>query len=225
MSGDEGVVEAVVIEHRDAHAHRRHEAVDGREPVFALAEIGKHAEAAGTLAQADEQRALAVAFDEIEGAVPFRHVGAVGERLSAHVTRADGATCRPQEHIERLPGAAAVEHIAGPQRELVGKCRGQLFVDPLEDHAIDHAFFDVDVEHARRRFEHHLGVRERVAFLFVLALHRFGEVLGGVGERIADLHAERVDDDTWERVPARRRREPREPAPETAGPERQARPA
>ena len=47
----------------------------------------------------------------------------------------DGAPRLPEEHVERLPGAPAVEHIAGAQRELVGEGARQLFVDALEHDA------------------------------------------------------------------------------------------
>src|SRR4030095_1380626 len=38
MTGDKRMVEALMIEERDAHPERGHEPVDGREPVLALAE-------------------------------------------------------------------------------------------------------------------------------------------------------------------------------------------
>ena len=105
VAGDEGVVEAIVIEHRDPHAERRHEAVDRREPVLALAEIGHDLEPARRLAQADEQDPLAVAVDQVEGASPAASVAAVGEGLRIRPAGADRAARLPQQHVERLPGA------------------------------------------------------------------------------------------------------------------------
>src|SRR5262245_16992521 len=66
MAGDERVIEATVIEYGGAESERRNEAVDGGEPVLALAEVGNYLEAPRGLAQADEQHAAAVAFDEVE---------------------------------------------------------------------------------------------------------------------------------------------------------------
>src|SRR4029450_9368258 len=47
MAGDVRVVERLVIEHRRAETERRHEAVDRREPVLAVAEIRNQFEPAG----------------------------------------------------------------------------------------------------------------------------------------------------------------------------------
>ena len=47
-----------------------------------------------------------------------------------------------------MPGAPAIEDVAGPNRELVGEPVHQLLVDALELDAIDHAFVDRDRQDA-----------------------------------------------------------------------------
>ena len=148
MTGDEGVIEAVVIEDRDPHPERRHEAVDRGEPVFALAGIRDDLEAPRRLAQPDQKDPLAVAVDQVERAASLRAVGAVDERLRIHTAGADRAARRPEENVERLPGAAAVEDVARAQRELVGEHARQLLVHPLKHDTIDRALVDVECQSA-----------------------------------------------------------------------------
>src|SRR5262245_41133812 len=88
MAGDEGVIEAIVIEYGGAASERRHEAVDGGEPVLALAQVGNHLEAPRRLAQADEQHAPAVAIDEIERSAPSPRLASRCERRSVAVQTA-----------------------------------------------------------------------------------------------------------------------------------------
>ena len=78
--------------------------------------------------------------------MPFRHVAAVRERLRVGPAGTDGAPRLPEEDVERLPGAPAVEDIARAQRELVGEGARQLFVDALEHDLVDRAFVDVERE-------------------------------------------------------------------------------
>src|SRR5215510_2173183 len=88
MAGDERVIEAIVIEYGGAESERRDEAVDRGEPILALAEVGNHLEAARGLAQADEQHAPAVTFDEVERSPPPPHVARRRERRSVAVQTA-----------------------------------------------------------------------------------------------------------------------------------------
>jgi hypothetical protein len=76
MSRDKRMVVPLMIEDRDAHPERRREAVHRGEPVLALAEVRHDLEAARRLAQANDEDALAVAIDEIEGAAAAAEIAA-----------------------------------------------------------------------------------------------------------------------------------------------------
>src|SRR5262249_44882066 len=102
VTRDVGVVELAMVEDRRAEAERRHEAIDGGEPVFAVAKIGHQLEAAGRFGEADEENPLAVAVHEIERAAALARrlldLAAVEERGPAleDSPRADRAARRPQ---------------------------------------------------------------------------------------------------------------------------------
>src|SRR6185436_6395275 len=111
MAGDEGVIEAIVIEDRDAHAKRWHKAVDRREPVLALTEVGNDLDAPGRFPQTDQERTLSVQLHQIERAPAVRQFVAVGKRLWIRSSRSDRPSRRSEQHVERLPRAPAVEDI------------------------------------------------------------------------------------------------------------------
>src|SRR5439155_17961127 len=124
------MVEAIVIEYGGAESERRDEAVDGGEPILALAQVGNHLEAPRGLAQADEQHAPAVAIDEIERSPPSPHVAGRRERRSVAVQTAgtNRAARLLEQGVQRMLGALAVEHVAGAQRELAGEPLRELLV-------------------------------------------------------------------------------------------------
>jgi hypothetical protein len=132
VAGDEGVIEAIVIEDRDTHPEGRHQPVHGREPVFPLAEVGNDLDAARRLPQTDQERTLAVEIHQIECAAPVRQLAAVRKRLWIRSSRPNGPSRRLEQNVERLPRAPPVEDIARTKREFVGKGPRQLFVDALK---------------------------------------------------------------------------------------------
>ncbi len=178
VTGDECVVEALVIEDGRAESERRHEPVHRREPVLSRAEVGHQAEASGGLAQIDDQHPFARAVDEIERLLGAPHRAA-----------------RPlQQGVERARRARPIEHVAAVHGEVVRERCGDAIVDAFEFDAVDHAFADGDADGAARLVEARGDVRERVPGIAVMTLDARGDVVEVVGQRFAQVQPSGADD-------------------------------
>ena len=190
MTEDVRVIELVMIEDRRTESERRHESVDRREPVLAIAEIRDEAEAARRLAEADEQHATPIAIDEIKSAAASAEIADIAK---IDASRPDGAARLPQQHLERLHRSLPVEHVAPAQRELVGEpLRDAGIVDAFELDAVDDPLVDLHRQRSGRSVERHVGVREGVPIVLIAARDGLGHSVRRFGQRGANLNADRA---------------------------------
>ena len=189
---DERVVELLVIEDDGPHAERRHEPVDRCEPVLPLADVGHDLEPPIGLSHANEQNAVMVAVDDVEGAHANRLV-VVGFSRRPDPARRQRAARGPQESSQRLHRTRPVEDVSRAQCEIGGKFSRHALVDAAEFNPIDDPFVDRHGEHTLRLVERHLRAGERVAFILVVTLHRPRQPIGGGRQRRVDANVHRLE--------------------------------